>query len=1308
MNNFGLGLVLSFTDNASSGMQRATRTFEDLNNATSNFSLANDVDSALMSISYAAGVVGDELFQVGQNITSLFTSVISNVTQTGTAIATARTQLSTLYGSDEAGVQKLAEIKEYAKSSIFNFEDLIPSVIMLKANGIEAFDKIASSAYLAGDATSQANQTLMDYAADLAAFNPQMRNSYGTGIQAAMGALNEYIAEGNAMSLKRGASLDINQLIGEETADTIEERSRQVADLIEKLGMVGMTANLANTPMQRLSNVSDIFFNLMSDVSDSGVFEKYSSLIAKFTDYLFKIPDEELKNIAEVIGGALTDLMTPFEKLIDVGIKVVDWIRDLVKTRPELVQTAIKATAVAGAFLLISGVVLKLGSSLGFLRISLSGLFKGGITNGAGILGLIINLTRYIFPLISAVTLLKLAWDRNFLGIRDVTTETLTKVWETFKLVVDAFADNTLSEEAFKKAQEMGVLPLIESILQLKYHWGFFVDGFKKGLDAFVIGLSNCLVKLGILDIDVSSLGDLFVALADKITAPGMTDTWEKIGYFIGESAGYIMLFIALLPTAIKAFNILLTTVKAVSSVIKTVYNVVKFIVKVPGRIASIVTKIVDAVKWVKFLIQYFWETSNVVRKVIGFIAKIPQMLSKIPALFGAIKSGIVWILTGIGTIVTAILGAMGVVVTLPAWVVGLITVAVVAAITGLVALIVHFWDEIKAFFINVGLAIKDFFVGVWDTISNNSVVKSVIRIVTTIKDFIVTVINNVVDVVKSFASFIVSIAKGVFNIIKSIVTGIWNIIKSIVNLIKNIVYTVYEFIRVIVLGIIFVVKTIWDEIQVGLNFVYNLFATIFGWIYNNVISPAVDSISTAFNWLCNNVFSPVGDFISNVFENIADVVDWLVDKFKTGFGTVRDFICDAIQTASDFVIPILEGIADVINQISDSISGIIDAASGAIGWAGDKLKSAGNALTNMVGLSTGGYVKTTGIAVLHPNEVVVNDYITQELKSFLSDYRSGNTLREQPVVNQTIVTNSTQKSYSNQFNGSTDDSNMVETLTTLNSTLGVIGDNIKESTLSTLGLNIPSTSVVNNYPTSVINNDVVNENGTKFDDSNVVRSLLNLNSTLNTLGLSSKPTSIINNNTVNENTTKLDEVKTVEVLIAVLNTITEKSNSIVGLIKNRSSVRYDTGDNYNTKLALTIKGLVESIGDYDKRHYDNSPLIRQDIVADDNYSERPEIVTVETPPEDNIDKDRPVENSPMQTLVENNTVLNNNNKVENNRSDSSSSSDNRVIFNSGSITIKVDSNGGKISKEELNNCADELLQIITRKLQLRGLQTRK
>ena len=97
MNNFGLGLILSFTDNASSGMQNATRSFQDLNNATSNFSQANNVNSALLQVSYAAGIVGDDLYRIGAGITSMFTSAIQKVTEVGTTVATARSQLSTLY-----------------------------------------------------------------------------------------------------------------------------------------------------------------------------------------------------------------------------------------------------------------------------------------------------------------------------------------------------------------------------------------------------------------------------------------------------------------------------------------------------------------------------------------------------------------------------------------------------------------------------------------------------------------------------------------------------------------------------------------------------------------------------------------------------------------------------------------------------------------------------------------------------------------------------------------------------------------------------------------------------------------------------------------------------------------------------------------------------------------------------------------------------------------------------------------------------------------------------------------------------------
>lgn len=1005
MNNFGLGLILSFTDNASSGMQNATRSFQDLNNATSNFSQANNVDSALLQISYAAGIVGDDLYRIGAGITSMFTSAIQKVTEVGTTVATARSQLSTLYQSEEAGAQKLNEIKDYAKSSIFNFEDLIPSVIMLKANGIEAFEQIASSAYLASDGIEGSRQTLMDYAADLAAFNPQMKNAYGTGVQAAMGALNEYIAEGNAMSLKRGASLDINQLIGEDTAGTIEERSRQVADLIEQLGMVGMTANLAGTPMQRLSNVSDIFFNLMSDVSDSGVFEKYSELIAKFTDYLFSIPDSEIKQIAEVIAGALVDLMSPLEKVIDLGIRAVDWLRDTVKVNPELVQTTIKTVAVGGAFLLLSGIVLKLASSLGLLRITISGLFKGSaLSSGLSMLGLFKNFMMVIAPLIALVTLLKLAWDRNFLGIQEVTKNTLATVVDSIKLVFDAFADNTLSEEGFIRAKELGILPFIEGILQLKYHWGFFVDGFKKGLDSFFKTLGDILVRLGILDVDVSGAGELIVALIEKMTAPGMTDTWENLGEILGEVTGWILVMITLLPVVLKGIS-------AITTLIRGAWTALKFVGTVLGKIWDVLSLVGRGAKWVWTGIKSIGTAlSGLNFASIG--ASLSSIGSHIATFFSTIASGIGSVLTAIGSVVG-----------LPAWAVGLIIVAIVA----LIATIVIFWDEIKAFFGKIGNAIKDFFVNAFNKLMEipivqkivemlkkaiggiidfiKGIIEPVIRIFTTVYEVVKSFITNAIAIVVGFGQLVWSIISGVFNIISSVVGAVWNIIKSVAGLIGNIFYAIYAVIRTIVLAVIWVFQQLWNGIKIGLDFVWNIFSTVFGWIYNNIISPIISAISTAFKWLCTNVFSPVGDFIKGIFDKIADVVEWIGDKFSKVFGKVKDFLLGVFKKIDEFVSPILDGIADAIEWIGDTLGKVVDKVGGFFGGIGDFFMDVGDELSEAVGLATGGYVKTTGIAMLHPNEVVVNDVLTQRLGAFLNDYDMAKFNSSPLITNDVIAT---------------------------------------------------------------------------------------------------------------------------------------------------------------------------------------------------------------------------------------------------------------------------------------------------------------
>ena len=121
---------------------------------------------------------------------------------------------------------------------------------------------------------------------------------------------------------------------------------------------------------------------------------------------------------------------------------------------------------------------------------------------------------------------------------------------------------------------------------------------------------------------------------------------------------------------------------------------------------------------------------------------------------------------------------------------------------------------------------------------------------------------------------------------------------------------------------------------------------------------------------------------------------------------------------------------------------------------------------------------------------------------------------------------------------------------------------------------------------------------------------------------------------------------------------------------------------------------------------FNSSPLITNDVIATDDYAEREDNVLIPpipipSPENDDNNSDG---NSPMKALV-NNSV----NNVEDNSSQSEddNSSDNRVIFESGSVVIQV-GNGCKFTDAELLAMSDKLMSIMTRKLQLRQLQTRK
>lgn len=515
MNSFGLGLVLNFTDNATAGLNRVSQTFNQMNGLANQ--LVDSSDSAALAVISlsAAGqslsMVGDQLSDVGSSIMGLFATMSQSVLDTGGKMLGFRSQLRALYGEDSYE-QKLKDIKDYAQSSVFEVEGLVSAITVMKAVGIEAMNDVTSS-------SGQTTQKLLDYASDIAAMFPGMRNAYGTGVEAAMGALKEYIAEGNAMSLKRGAGLDILGLLGEEKGKDIEERTRQVADLVEMMGVAGYTASLAGTPTQQLAKIQDTLFNVMSDIADSGVYDQYTRLLTKAATWVENLTSdtEKYNAVVSIVGDTLTTILTPLEKLLDFAIGLADKFINWAVEHQTLAKYILITVGALGAFLFIGGKVLKFAGSIFMLAsafMQMSVLAKGGVSI-ITVLGRAVGifLAKFILPLVAIAGVLYTVWKSNLFGIRDIVTSTFGFLWDSVRLIFDAFSDNTLSFENFEKAKEMGILPFIEAILDFKYQFGLFIQSVKDGYN-------KLLGFLGGLEIDTESVFQKILGFYNTYLAP--------------------------------------------------------------------------------------------------------------------------------------------------------------------------------------------------------------------------------------------------------------------------------------------------------------------------------------------------------------------------------------------------------------------------------------------------------------------------------------------------------------------------------------------------------------------------------------------------------------------------------------------------------------------------------------------------------------------------------------------------------------------------------------------------------------------
>ena len=622
---FDLGLALSFQDNASRGLKNVVGTMQDLTESVNeamgkleefsriemqtgkNLSAMKDMAMGTL-LTQVGGVVTD----TGKSMGNVLTGAMSSIVDVSKEVKSARITIDNLWGGAEKGAEAFNKMKEYAMTSTFEFKDLLSTMTMMKAVGIDINDNLST--------TSGKTQKITDYAGDLAALFPDMRNMYGTGIRAAMGAIKEFVAEGNTRSLLTGAGLDIQTILGEKKGGDIKTRSRQIADLIEKINAFGMTANMMGQPAQRLSNLSDILFNLQYQMSESGkVYEKYSEFIKNLTEPLMKIDDKQWQELGKSLGGAFDVILNPLVTLSKYIGELIPKFVEFIKQNPALVKIVITLGTLISAGLILAGTLLTLGGSIRLMQFAYKGLIplQKGFLTFLRTSNMLSKATLISFGQWAvAAYIVYQAFQHNFGGIKDLLTDVFTVASAVFQVL----SSGKLNRDDYNYLKSRDLLDLVDSLALFGTYLEEMFKGIGEGIKSAGMDLIDFLDSFSeFTGIDLSAtikwikdFMNSFSKSGDMKEIARIRDVWKDFGKVIGEFIIPLLLLKPLLSIVVggiwkvaKGFIWLLSKVPVAKKIFGSVWEFING-KDIGVAIMKLATKFAKSEKIMYFIFKHF------------------------------------------------------------------------------------------------------------------------------------------------------------------------------------------------------------------------------------------------------------------------------------------------------------------------------------------------------------------------------------------------------------------------------------------------------------------------------------------------------------------------------------------------------------------------------------------------------------------------------------------------------------------------------------------------------------------------------
>lgn len=980
---FGLGLVLSLTDNASERLESVISTLDRLQNTS------RSTHDGIQSLATAFS----SLSHVGAELSATITAPIGAFMRTITTMGVARAAFvenmdlafTALMADAKSASEYLAKLMNFAKTTPYTYESITEAAQVLLTYGMqenvildETNGKFSGILQALGDwagATGKGQQGLIEVAEVLGRISSEGKVSgirllqlQRRGINATRIIGNMYnVAESGANELIK--SMDSSQFIQdlvkgiEEGTDGINGATGKFADSMSKYKQTWMGAK--DTFVSSLKNAG---LQLMGEYIDEMGVTRY-----KFLETL----TESLNSVSKAIK-MIPSILQPIMDLIQTSIKRgSQMILNIATAWSKLSDKTKKGLSVILSILTLMGpVLLIIGKA------------------GGGILRLVRNLNISLFRLLPtfsklafAIGLLYLTWRSDFLGIRTNVTafcEGVKKSFETaqkgvngsvedLKVVLagldkndffdgltwgimsvmilmralsEGWSNYTLSEDTFLKAKELGILPLIEAIFDLKYRFENFIIGFKKGwkkahqeIQEFVKGLKIKL-KGTIFEQALEKLTEFLQALSGNDA-----ESWQKLGEFFGEFAYKALIVGTALFFVYKMFKLVIGVVSVLLTLIKGVVTVFSGIIKFFNTIVTIITTVASSI-------------GHIISDVIGFFQLVAEngLAETMSGLFGgvattiagissivvgaiiAISSFIDMLINGFSWLKEALmvvgitLAAIGAVILGVPVAIAAAIAAAVAAVATAVVLVVQYWDELVQFFSDTWTAITtalepvgEFFGKMWD-----SIVSGITTIIQPAWNSLVSMWNDLVETVTFCKDKIVEFAEHIWETLQETWDNIMSYIQPLIDDFNSLMETLKEFIDFI--------STNWVE---GMKIIGEFFVNLW-----NFIEPFVSLIWNAFVGLWSSIFNTVYPILSALWNAICGIFMSIFDSVVTILSGIWDFIVSIFNATVDYVLGIIQGGWQFISNIFQAI---MDLIMGKPQEAFEHLKSALGGLLNVI-----------------------------------------------------------------------------------------------------------------------------------------------------------------------------------------------------------------------------------------------------------------------------------------------------------------------------------------------------------------------